>query len=1761
MARSLSGTKPFQYRNASGFSVVAALVFAAVLLMDRPAFSQVACTSVAPYNTSQGFMVPGNATSRVWYFTASPAGCAWSVANVTSWMTVTSTSVTSPYSVAYDIAANPDPVTRVGGLDIVSNGSVLSHHFVNQNTPLCTFQMSPPALSFGLSGGSGSINVTTSPAGAGCEWIPQSGAAWLSGYPTLSLVGDQPFTFSVQALSGVPSRSTTFTLYGGTTASPTVTINQDGSIKVSVTTNLSGLTFTVDGTTYSSAQTFLWAAGSSHAIATTSLQGSGPSRSVFASWSDGGAISHSITVPGADTAYTANFATQYLLTAATSPAAGGTIVASPVSPDGYYASGASVQLTAVPNAGYSFSGWSGALTGAINPQSVTMSAARSVTASFVAAANIGVTSNPPGLSFTVDGTTYVTGQSFSWTPGSSHTIATTSPQGTGSSRSVFSTWSDGGTISHSVTAPALATTYTANFTTQYLLTAAASPVGGGTMVASPASPDGYYASGTSVQLTAVPNAGYTFSGWGGDITGSTNPQSVAMSAARSVTANFLASVNIGVTTNPPGLSFTVDGTTYVIGQSFSWTPGTSHTIATTSPQGSGTSRSVFASWSDGGTISHSVTTPAFATTYTATFATQYLLTATASPAAGGAIVASPASPDGYYASGTSVQMTAVVNPGYTFIGWTGALTGVTNPQSISMLSARSVTATFSANTGITVATNPPGVSFTVDGVPYTTAQNFTWPAGTSHAIATSSPQEASGVRFVFAGWSDGGAIAHAISVPASAATYTANFTTQYRLTTAVSPAAGGAIAASPASPDGYYESGTSVRLTATANPGYTFTGWGGDLTGSVSPQSVTLSAARSVSANFVQILPINISSLSPSRTAAAASAFTLSVNGSGFLTGISTVYWNGVPLVTNYVSGTQLTARIDPVFIAYPGPAAITVGNPGSSLTSNTLPFTIDPPPSPKPAIASMTPVATVAGNPAFDLQVYGTNFLPNSVVRWNGVDRFTIFLSSKQLRATIAAEDISSPGQRDITVASPGILSGAMTFVVSNPAPVITALSPPAVVAGSQEFALTVFGMNFVNGAAVLWNGQTRQTTFVSNSQLRAVIPAADTMQAGNFNVTVLNADGTKSAGRSISAIALPPNAPNITGVSPNPIAAGGPAFTLSVFGTGFLPNSTVQWNGQNRTTRFISATEVRADILSTDIAAAGAYTILVNNPTSSGAAGAELAGGASLGLTTVTAPVPIITKIAPGSSVAGVPGLRLEIEGYGFVKDTTYVQWNDRRIPAVFTSGSRIEVDVPAADVAAAGTLSFSVLNPPPGGGASDTLTFTIIPQKTPVLQLFYPRLESSSAANATENTGIAIANLSGKDAAITLRAFGKDGNEIAGPRITNPVALSISGVEQRAITDSQVFGSGLPEQKAVGWIKLESSEAKIAGFFLVFDNNLQTLDGADVSSEVTRSFVFPELADVGFNQYHLANPGASAASVTFELVGRDGGGAKATVVRSINPNGTLAEFFTDLFPGITPSSTDYIRVNSNVGLVPFSYMGQQGRDAKGLNGQDATKGTTTLYSPQYVVGAADWSTTLSIVNLDTASTTVTLRFISDDGTQIGTTQVRSIAGKGKLYVGNQDFFVSAGQLMQGYVEVISSSGQLVGNVVFGDPQAGRYTAALPLVSSLRTAMVFGQVASGLIGDKSYFTGLAMLNPGGKDAHVSIELFDRDGRLVTSSSETIPAKRRKSKLLTEYFPGLTGQNIGSGYIKVTSDEALASFALFGSLEALSAVPAQVIP
>ena len=150
--------------------------------------------------------------------------------------------------------------------------------------------------------------------------------------------------------------------------------------------------------------------------------------------------------------------------------------------------------------------------------------------------------------------------------------------------------------------------------------------------------------------------------------------------------------------------------------------------------------------------------------------------------------------------------------------------------------------------------------------------------------------------------------------------------------------------------------------------------------------------------------------------------------------------------------------------------------------------------------------------------------------------------------------------------------------------------------VAGGAAFTLTVTGINFVSGSVVQWNGAARTTAFVSATQLTAQVPASDIAAPGTASVTVQNQSVVSNAlPFDITQAPAPP--PSLSTLSPTSAVAGGAAFTLTVTGSNFVSGSLVQWNGAARTTAFVSATQLTAQISASDIAAPDTTSVTVLN------------------------------------------------------------------------------------------------------------------------------------------------------------------------------------------------------------------------------------------------------------------------------------------------------------------------------------------------------------------------------------------------------------------------------------------------------------------------------------------------------------------------------------------------------------------------------------
>lgn len=279
------------------------------------------------------------------------------------------------------------------------------------------------------------------------------------------------------------------------------------------------------------------------------------------------------------------------------------------------------------------------------------------------------------------------------------------------------------------------------------------------------------------------------------------------------------------------------------------------------------------------------------------------------------------------------------------------------------------------------------------------------------------------------------------------------------------------------------------------------------------------------------------------------------------------------------------------------------------------------------------------------------------------------------------------------------GIIDAAAA--VNNPVPVVNSLSPVSSTAEGPAFTLTVNGNDFISSSEVRWNNSSRTTTYVSSTQITAVIPATDIAAAGTVAVTVFNpAPGGGTSTAVNYAINYP--VPVMGSLSPASSTAGGAAFSLTVNGSNFINPSEVRWNNLPRTTTYISSLQLTAAIPSTDIVTAGSAAVTVVNPAPGG--GTSLASAF-----VINNPMPVISSLNPSSATTGGAAFSLTVNGSNFV-GTSQIQWNGNNRTTSFISSTQLTAQIAAADIASAGTLPVTVVNPSPGGGASTAVSFTI-------------------------------------------------------------------------------------------------------------------------------------------------------------------------------------------------------------------------------------------------------------------------------------------------------------------------------------------------------------------------------------------------------------------------------------------------------------------
>ena len=376
--------------------------------------------------------------------------------------------------------------------------------------------------------------------------------------------------------------------------------------------------------------------------------------------------------------------------------------------------------------------------------------------------------------------------------------------------------------------------------------------------------------------------------------------------------------------------------------------------------------------------------------------------------------------------------------------------------------------------------------------------------------------------------------------------------------------------------------------------------------------------------------------------------------------------------------------------------------------------FSVNPPPS----ITSLIPTTAVAGGAAFTLTINGTNFTATSTSSWSATALATTYVSATQLSAAVPASLIASAGTASVTVSDVSGSSAGATFTFNAPPPTIISLSSTSTLATGATFTLTINGTNFLPGGAkvtvVMWNSTALATTYVSITQLTAVVPASLIAKPITASISAVTTFGASSG----IPFTVTPAPPIITTISVTRVPAGYGAFTLYIYGNNFTQTMTVNWGTTPLTATLVGEFTLPVTIPASLVANVGQLRVSVT-----------AGGGTSAPFWfTITQPSPTIISVSPTSVAAGGAAFTLTINGTNLTSASTSA-WGATALATTYVSATRLTAAVPASLIATAGTAYVQVFISG-GPGYSNSAIITINPA-SPAISSLSPALITAGGA----------------------------------------------------------------------------------------------------------------------------------------------------------------------------------------------------------------------------------------------------------------------------------------------------------------------------------------------------------------------------------------------------------------------------------------------
>lgn len=400
-------------------------------------------------------------------------------------------------------------------------------------------------------------------------------------------------------------------------------------------------------------------------------------------------------------------------------------------------------------------------------------------------------------------------------------------------------------------------------------------------------------------------------------------------------------------------------------------------------------------------------------------------------------------------------------------------------------------------------------------------------------------------------------------------------------------------------------------------------------------------------------------------------------------------------------------------------------------------------------------------------------------------------------------------------------------------------------------------------------------------------------------------------------------------------------------------------------------------------------------------------------------------------------------------------------------------------------------------------------------------------------TLNSGVAIVNPNAWDATVSLTLTMSDGSASTVSTITAP------GHGQVAKAASELFGDVCVD----AWLQATSSATGLIAYYQTFNTQLTFMDGTD-GSTTSMDLIFPVVprSAEGEAEVDFLNQNSRPTAVDLSLWSLSGAllgktrvqipaqGVYWNLVENVFPPGTDLSNASHLTASAKPVNLfSQAQTISGTGImVGFtSVPASSGNiDIAAVNALSLDQASNSGVLPYFRTGN-QYSTTISIANMEPAAVAVTLTAIANDGSSLGTQRV-NIPANGGLRAPVQNVFPSIGTANQEGWILISATGRVFALALHG-PTNSPALSTVMMQKTPVSGFAFPQVLQG----NGYSSELTLVNPSSTSASVQVFVTNPDGTTAASNQLTVPANARIRQTLNQIMPEVTQQSGGCVYVQ----------------------------